>query len=573
MDNNSTTSNPPAAAYRLSRVRYLRIVAFFGWLAFQMVVLYVVLQPLVGRAALRRGEERRFQRWARGFRVLAADLGGVMIKLGQFISSRIDVLPPSIIDELSGLQDEVPSVPFAAMEPTLRAELGPAWRERFAWLDEETIAAASLGQAYRARLPGDPGARVIVKVQRPGIADVVYTDLTALEVVARLAMRFRFIARRANVPLLLEEFARVLWEELDYTKEAANAERFAALFKDDPGIYIPAVHRETSTVRVLTLEDVTAIKLNDYAAIEAAGIDRARVAQRLLDTYLTMVFIHRFFHADPHPGNIFVYPLPEDAAPALRDGTRPFYLVFVDFGMTGQLTPELEAGLREALIALITRDSRRLLRSYQQLGVLLPGADLERLEEASEAVFDRVWGLSIAEIVSLDARVVTDIGRQFSDLLFSMPFQVPQDFVYLARAVGILSGMCTGLDPAFDPWVSIQPFVRRMLAEDGTAPGRKRWTDLLTLDMLRALLTPETVDLALTAGRETLQRAVGLPGRVDAVLARVERGELTVQVTPDTEYRTQLAGLQAAANRLTAGLIAGSLTIAGTLLYLGRRRE
>ncbi|MBN2469971.1 MAG: AarF/ABC1/UbiB kinase family protein, partial [Anaerolineae bacterium] len=271
------TVNPAPAAeqgetYTISRARYLRIVAFFGGLAAQIVVLYVILQPLVGRSVIRRGEDRRLRRWARQFRELAVQLGGVMIKLGQFVSARVDILPPNVIQELSGLQDEVPPVPFEEMAVTLREELGPDWRGRFEWLDEDTLAAASLGQAYRARLrAGEPGSgeRVIVKVQRPGIAQTVYTDLRALDVVGRLAMRFQFIARRANVPLLLEEFGRVLWEELDYTKEAGNAERFAELFREDMQVYIPAIHRAHSTRRVLTLEDVTAIKLNDYAALEA----------------------------------------------------------------------------------------------------------------------------------------------------------------------------------------------------------------------------------------------------------------------------------------------------------------
>ncbi|GAB4568716.1 MAG: AarF/ABC1/UbiB kinase family protein [Anaerolineae bacterium] len=561
---------PQIESYRISHIRYWRIVAFFTGLALQMIVLYLLVQPIVGRGLIRRGEDRRLRRWARQFRELAVELGGVMIKLGQFVSSRIDILPPSITGELADLQDEVPPVPFPEMEKTLQEELGENWRARFAWLDETPIAAASLGQAYRAQLvdeDGRPGQRVIVKVQRPGIARIVYTDLQALDVVARLAMRFRFIARRANVPLLLEEFARVLWEELDYEQEARNAERFAELFRHDMGVYIPAIYHAHSTRRVLTLEDVTAIKLNDYAAIEAAGIDRREVAQRLLNTYLTMVFIHRFFHADPHPGNIFIYPLPpEQTAPATPG--RPFYLVFVDFGMTGQLTPEIVDGLRETLIALITRDARRLVRSYQQLGVLLPGADLQRIEAASEAVFDRVWGLSITEIASMDMTIMTEVGREFSDLLFSMPFQVPQDFVYLGRAVGILTGMCTGLDPEFDPWASIQPFVRRLLSEGEELSTGRRWLDLLTLDTLRALLSPETVDLALTTGRETLNRAVGLPIRLDNVLTDLQQGTFTLQVRPDADLEHRLKQLEQAQNRTTAVIAFSAMAVCGALLVV-----
>jgi predicted unusual protein kinase regulating ubiquinone biosynthesis (AarF/ABC1/UbiB family) len=157
------------------------------------------------------------------------------------------------------------------------------------------------------------GERVIVKVQRPGIHALVHTDLSALAVVARWTMHLPFIARRANVPALLDEFSAVLWEELDYTREADNAETFAHMFAHDQGIYIPRLYRAFSTRRVVALEDVTAIKITDFARIEAAGIDRRDVARRLFDTYLWMVFSQHFYHADPHPGNLFVYPLDPDA--------------------------------------------------------------------------------------------------------------------------------------------------------------------------------------------------------------------------------------------------------------------
>lgn len=560
-----TARSPASLSYRLNRLRYLRILHFFGRLTTEALWWYVLLQPLVGQRLVRMGQARRFRRWARDFRNLAVQMGGVMIKLGQFVSSRVDVLPPEVIEELAGLQDEVPPAPFAQMARTLQQELGPDWHSRFSSFDETPVAAASLGQAYRAALAD--GSRVAVKVQRPGIEDLVHTDLRALEAVARFAMLFGFIARRANVPLLLEEFARVLWEELDYIHEAGNAERFAELFADDPGVYIPAVYHEHSTRRVLVLEDVTAIKLNDYEAIEAAGIDRHTVAQRLIDTYLKQIFIFRFFHADPHPGNIFIYPLPPDTGRRQRSTrSRPFYLIFVDFGMTAELTPEITAGLRETLIALITRDAHRLVLSYQQLGVLLPGADLSRIEKASQAVFDEVWGLNMSELMAIDYTTMRRIARDFSDLLYTLPFQVPQDFVYLGRAVGILSGMCTGLDPAFDPWRAIQPFVQRLLLEDSREAG-SGWAELLTWENMRALLTPEAINLALTTGRDALTRTITLPMKADRVLSAVERGQIEVQVRPDDVFKDHMHRIERAVRQVVVGLVFASLVLTGALLY------
>ena len=207
-------------------------------------------------------------------------MGGVMIKLGQFISTRADILPEEITNELAGLQDEVPSVPNEKMRAVIEGELGPV-ASRFRWIAETPVAAASLGQVYRAQLLN--GDRVVVKVQRPGIREVVQTDLTALRIVSHIANRFTFIRRRADMVALTDEFGRVLLEELSYQHEAYNAARFHALFADNPHVYVPVVYGEYSSDRVLTMEDVTSIKITDFAAMEAAGINRRAVADRRLE--------------------------------------------------------------------------------------------------------------------------------------------------------------------------------------------------------------------------------------------------------------------------------------------------
>ncbi|MCP4514420.1 MAG: AarF/ABC1/UbiB kinase family protein, partial [Delftia sp.] len=379
------------------------------------------------------------QRHAREFRALAIEMGGVLIKMGQFLSARVDILPPQVTQELAGLQDEVPPEPLRAILAVVEAEMGPL-EQFFEFFDQEVQAAASLGQVHRARLPG--GELVVVKIQRPGIEELIDVDLSAVRAVLRWVDFYPPVRRRMDLLALLDEFARTLYEELDYLAEARNAETFAANFSRDSFIHIPAPYWTHTTRRVLTLEDVSNIKITDFQAIEAAGVARSAVAQRLFRIYLQQFFYDGFFHADPHPGNLFVQPLDQDGDNGGLPG-RPFRLVFVDFGMVGRITAETKKHLRDLAIGMGTRDPARVVRAYERMGFLLPGADLELIQSATARVFDRFWGISMGEIAQLDYDAMHELMHEFRDLLYAMPFQVPQDFIYLGRTFGILSGMAT----------------------------------------------------------------------------------------------------------------------------------
>ncbi len=413
------------------------------------------------------------------------------------------------------------------------------------------------------------GDKVVVKVQRPGIREIIYTDLAALHIVARVANQFRFIRRRADMTALTEEFGRVLLEEVSYKHEARNAERFGEMFKDDLGIYIPAIYTEHSTDSVLTIEDVTTIKINDYAALDAAGVSRKAVAKRLMDCYLKQVFEDRFFHADPHPGNLFVYPLPH--ANGTRDygaDGRPFYLIFVDFGMTGALSPQLASGLISTLTSVVTRDAEGLVKSYEQLGFLMPDADMERIVEATKAAFDTVWGMSMTDIKNVSYEDARDLGSEFNDLIYAMPFQVPQDFIYLGRAMGILSGMATSLDPHFNPWSELAPYAQRMMTEtlrSGSIAGQGG--DVLGLPIIQGLFNGNAPQVLLEAGRMLLNRAVTVPQQLDNILTQLDRGELTVKVTPTPTYRKQLKRIESQGKRTTRATLFAGLLISSTLFY------
>ena len=523
------------------RLRYWRIVLFFGRVVFGFIAWEVVGPRLGLRRLAERTRERRLQRAAARFRVLAIALGGLMIKLGQFLSSRLDVLPRSITNELSGLQDEVPAEELDALLSVATAELGGPLSEHFAWFDEDPLAAASLGQAHRARLrdadADELGFRdVVVKIQRPHIQQVIEVDLAALRRVGRWLTRYRPIASRANVPGLVEEFAHTSLNEVEYLAEAANAERFAENFDADARVKVPRIVWELTSRRVLTMEDVSAIKIADHAAITAAGIDRGQVATVLVESYLQQIFRDSFVHLDPHPGNLFVTPI-TDPAP----GEPAWKLTFIDFGMMGEVPENLREGLTEALISVGLRDGARAVRSMEILNVILPGADMHLIERASTEVFARFGGMSMDELVNVPPEEMIEFAGQFRELVFELPFQVPEDMLMLGRSVGILSGVATGLEPSFNVWAVLTPYAATLVSGEGG----------LSVDRI----VKEAADL----GRTLL----ALPGRVDRVLTSAERGELTVR-TP--RVAAQVERLNRTARGTNGVLVFAALLLAGAVV-------
>lgn len=545
------------------QVRFL-IVLLWAAQLFARVLFWQIYVRKIAPDYVERTNPARWVRYARGFRNFAIRRAGLYIKLGQFISTRVDALPEYIVRELESLQDEVPTVPYKHVKTLVESEIGPI-DSTFAWFNAEPVGAASLGQAHRAKLKN--GDRVVVKVQRPGIREVCYTDIAALKIVAWVANKFAFINRRADTPGLVREFGSVVLEELSYLNEAENARRFAAMFAADKGVYIPAIYDAHSTDRVLTMEDVTSIKISDFAALEAAGISRKEVAQRLMDTYLRQIFEERFFHADPHPGNLFIYPLPvDDPQPYITaKGGRPFYLIFIDFGMTGKLTPEIASGMVDTLNAVITRDPVRLVQSYDALGFILPGADLDRITDAAKAAFDEVWGMSMTEIRDMDFNRATNLARDFNDLIKSMPFYLPQDFIYLGRTVSILSGMSTSLDENFNPWTELEPYAQRLAAQGFGANVPMSGGTLGGLDIARSILNGGAGQLLNTASQAVLRQFTPANDAMNAV-SRVNSGSINVIAEPSSAYKAELRRLEATQKSTNRAVIFGAVLISSTLL-------
>jgi predicted unusual protein kinase regulating ubiquinone biosynthesis (AarF/ABC1/UbiB family) len=524
------------------RARYWRIMTFFAQAALSFIFWELFLSRIGFRRLSRRTRPNRYRRVASQFRNLAIRMGGVMIKVGQFLSARLDVLPPEIIQELSGLQDEVPAERFEDIRREAEKELGEPIDKKFELFDETPLAAASLGQVHRARLCVEDAkgdfCDVVVKIQRPHIAELIEVDLSALRQVGRWLEKYPPVARRVDVSALVEEFSTTIREEVDYIAEGKNAGIFAENFKDAARVHVPRVVWSHTSQRVLTLEDVFAIKITDYDAITAAGVDRSEVANELLDTYLKQIFSDGFFHADPHPGNLFVTP-----SPVAPDNGKPAWqLTFVDFGMVGRVPENLRLGLKEMLVSVGTRDAARLVRAYQTLNILLPGADLKLIERAESQLFDIFWGKSMSELRGISHAEMFRFADQFRELMYDLPFQLPQNLLMLGRTVAILSGMCTGLDPNFNLWTKLAPYATKLIsAENGS--GWKVWLDELG---------------------NVVKELIALPSLSGRVLSQMERGELAVRAP---EVSRQMRSLEKAVNRLTGSVIFTALLVGGIVLF------
>ena len=562
-----TTFNP------MIRSRYRQITFFFARILIGLIFWELILPRIGLRGWSRRNRSHRLKGIATQFRQLAISLGGVMIKVGQFLSARVDVMPEEITDELSGLQDAVPPEDFDAIRRVAEREFGKPLSETFVEFDPVPVAAASLGQVHRALIHSvvflkesqtthtpldaekpagvtveEPSLlHVVVKIQRPEIENIIATDLSALRTVGNWVQHYPPIRRRVDLPALLAEFTRTLYEEIDYIAEGHNAETFADNFREQPGVKVPRVAWAYTTKCVLTLEDVQAIKITDYPAIDNAGLDRKEVAKRLINTYLKQIFEDGFFHADPHPGNLFVEPISQEHTPGEQpDGAASWRLTFIDFGMVGRVQPKMRLGMRELLIGVGTRDSARVVKAYQEVGVLLPGADLALLEKAETEVFNKFWGMSMSEIQQISAEDVHKLAFQFRQLLYTMPFQLPEDLIFLGRAVGILSGMATGLDPDFNVWEALAPYARKLIAEEATG-GLSTWVEVIL---------------------KQIKKALEIPQRAESVLAKMERGELEVRAPDLSEH---VRHVDIAIRRLTTSLVFAVMLVSAVQLTLSNK--
>lgn len=428
---------------------------------------------------------------ARLFRETAVDLGGLLIKLGQFFSTRVDILPPSSINELSTLQDEVKAVPFDQLIEVARSEFKRPLQEVFLSIDNIPRASASLGQVHRGQLHSNE--TVAIKIQRPGIEELVSIDLKAVGRVVALVKRFTDWERFVDFDAIYHEFSDTLWAELNYIQEGHNAERIAENSKDDPDLIVPEIYWEYTTRRVLTMEYLEGVKVTDFAEMDAQGIDRRQIAGKLLQVYVKQILIDGFFHADPHPGNLFVRP-----------GNK---LVMIDFGMMGSISPDVRDTLVEMVFALVNRDFARVVEYLTAIGFIRPQANQQVLIRAMSLFLEQTLGKT-KELSQADLNVIL---KDLEVLLYEQPFQVPANFTFLGRALGTLYGICMKLYPDISFIDVGRPYL------DQIAPEK---------ESLFKIVKDKTKDLGLAL--------VEIPPLAEKVLRQAQIGDLTVNIPMQT---------------------------------------
>jgi predicted unusual protein kinase regulating ubiquinone biosynthesis (AarF/ABC1/UbiB family) len=441
---------PWRPAWRAARI----LVAFVGF------VLGLRLDAVLGR------EEGSQQARAAQIRRILTDLGPTFIKVGQALSTRPDLIRQDFLDELIKLQDQLPPFANERAFAIIEQDADRTVSEIFAEISPDPIAAASLGQVYRAKLFS--GEEVAVKVQRPNLKPIMMLDLYLMRSFAKWLGWLLPLNLGHDLTLIVDEFGIKLFEETDYENEGRNAERFAANFRDDPNVKVPKIYWDYSSYRVLVLEWIHGVKLTDMAAVQALGLDRDAIIQIGVTAGLRQLLEHGLFHADPHPGNLFAM----EAAPGSRTGING-RMAYIDFGMMDQLDETMKETLVDAVVHLINKDYEELALDFVNLGFLTPDTDIRPIIPALEDVFDEVMGQSVSDF---NFKIVTD---KFSALMYEYPFRVPAKFALIIRSLVTQEGLALSLNRDFKIVEIAYPYVARRLLSGGSVNLRRRLLEVL----------------------------------------------------------------------------------------------
>jgi predicted unusual protein kinase regulating ubiquinone biosynthesis (AarF/ABC1/UbiB family) len=392
-------------------------------------------------------------------RIMLTRLGPAYIKVGQALSTRPDLVSPTTMAEMVKLQDQLPAFSNEIAMRFIAEEIGQPPENVYDYLSPAPIAAASLGQVYKGRLK--TGEDVAVKVQRPGLADQITKDIYIIRILANWATN-NVKQIRSDLVSIVDEFGTRIFEEMDYTHEGENAERFAKLYGYLPEILVPSIYKQYTGRRVLTMEWIEGIKLTELEELKRRGINPTHVIEVGVQCSLRQLLEHGFFHADPHPGNLLV--------------TAEGKLAYLDFGMMCQVEPYQRYGLIEAIVHMVNRDFEGLAQDYVKLEFLTPDTDLSPIIPALANVFNNALGASVAE---LNLKSITD---EFSSLMYEYPFRVPAYYALIIRSLVTLDGIAITVDPDFKVLSKAYPYVARRLLSDPAPQLRNSLQALLFQD-------------------------------------------------------------------------------------------
>ncbi|AFZ56027.1 ABC-1 domain-containing protein [Anabaena cylindrica PCC 7122] len=457
------------------------------------------------------------------------ELGPTFIKVGQLFSTRADIFPSEYVEELSKLQDRVPAFSYEQVEAIIEQELGKKIPELFQSFEPVPLAAASLGQVHKAILYS--GESVVVKVQRPGLKKLFEIDLQILKGIARYFQNHPKWGRGRDWIGIYEECCRILWEEIDYLNEGRNADTFRRNFRDYDWVNVPRVYWRYATSRVITLEYLPGIKISQYEALEAAGVDRKAIARYGAQAYLHQLLNNGFFHADPHPGNLAVSP----------NGA----LIFYDFGMMGTIKSNVREGLMQTLFGVAQKDGDRVVQSLVDLGAIAPVDDMGPVRRSVQYMLDNFMDKPF------ENQSVAAISEDLYEIAYNQPFRFPATFTFVMRAFSTLEGVGKGLDPDFNFMEVAQPYAMQLMTDNNGLEGNSFLNEL----------SRQAVQVSNTA--------FGLPRRLEDTLDKIERGDIRLRVrSVETErlIRRQ-SNIQLG---MSYALIISGFTIAATILLVSK---
>ncbi|MEH2143363.1 ABC1 kinase family protein [Nostoc sp.] len=455
------------------------------------------------------------------------DLGPTFIKVGQLFSTRADIFPGEYVEELAKLQDKVPAFSYEQVEATIEKELGKKIPELFHNFEPIPLAAASLGQVHKAVL--HTGESVVVKVQRPGLKKLFEIDLQILKGITRYFQNHPKWGRGRDWLGIYEECCRILWEEIDYLNEGRNADTFRRNFRGYDWVNVPRIYWRYATSRVLTLEYLPGIKISQYEALEAAGLDRKAIARQGAQAYLLQLLNSGFFHADPHPGNIAI-----SASGAL---------IFYDFGMMGRIKSNIRQGLMETLFGIAQKDGDRVVQSLIDLGAIAPTDDMGPVRRSVQYMLDHFMDKPF------ENQSVAAISDDLYEIAYNQPFRFPATFTFVMRAFSTLEGVGKGLDPEFNFMEVAKPYAMQLMTDMNGSEGNSFLNEL----------SRQAAQVSSTA--------FGLPRRLEDTLEKLERGDMRLRVR-SIETERLLRRQSSIQLSISYALLISGFTLSATILVV-----